>query len=253
MKLPASPEQQGSHEKYWIQRHVYLCATPDGVVLLDLKRDKYLGLCGRELSALEQLIAGWPSPRSQVADDFKPLSEQEANELATTLAADGLLTRDPTAAKSQADSLVELSGTMFAIGQSVERGRAIRVSDVTNFLFAWGSAAWMLRARSFDCAVRWVAHRKQSRGATAAMDHRTIMELIDVFRRLRLFAFSAKGKCLFHALVLTTFLSRYGLFPSWVVGVKTSPWGAHSWVQQGNLILDSTPEEVRTYTPILVV
>lgn len=223
-------------------------------MLLDLKRDKYLGLCGRELSALAKLVTGWPSPRSESVDDFKPLSELEANELAATLAADGLLTRDATAAKGAPPASVELGGTMFAIGQSVERGRPIRIADVVNFLIAWVSATWMLRARSFDSAVRWVARRKQRSGAAdVVMDTRTIMELVDVFRRLRVFAFTAKGKCLFHALALTMFLSRYGLFPSWVVGVKTNPWGAHSWVQQGNLILDSTPEEVRTYTPILVV
>lgn len=223
-------------------------------MLLDLKRDKYLGLCGRELSALAKLVTGWPPPSTQGVDNFEPLSDAEANELAVTLAADGLLTRDATAAKSEPAASVELGGTMFAIGQSVECGRAIRIVDVVNFLIAWASAAWMLRARSFDSAVRWVARRKQCKGAaTTAVDTRTLMELIDVFRRLRLFAFTAKGKCLFHAVVLTTFLSRYGVFPAWVLGVKTSPWGAHSWVQQGNLLLDSTPEEVRTYTPILVV
>jgi hypothetical protein len=37
------------------------------------------------------------------------------------------------------------------------------------------------------------------------------------------------------------------------MGVKVNPWAAHSWVQSGEYVLDGTPEQVRFFTPILVV
>jgi hypothetical protein len=44
-----------------------------------------------------------------------------------------------------------------------------------------------------------------------------------------------------------------GLAATWVIAVRPRPWGAHSWVQLDNLLLDTNPEEINGYTPILSV
>jgi Transglutaminase-like superfamily len=77
--------------------------------------------------------------------------------------------------------------------------------------------------------------------------------MVDVFRQLRCWVFAAEGRCLLHALTLVNFLSAYGLHPEWVFGVSTQPWAAHSWVQWGQFLLDTNPEKVCPYTPILIV
>ena len=76
---------------------------------------------------------------------------------------------------------------------------------------------------------------------------------VQQFRQLRLYSLTTLDQCLFHALALCRFLSPFGVFPSWVIGVRTHPWGAHSWVQCGDLVLDDTPEHVLEYTPLLIV
>jgi hypothetical protein len=48
-------------------------------------------------------------------------------------------------------------------------------------------------------------------------------------------------------------MARHALFPTWVIGVRARPWGAHAWVQQDKLLLDANPEQVCEYTPILTV
>ena len=53
--------------------------------------------------------------------------------------------------------------------------------------------------------------------------------------------------------MLVKFLASYQVHPTWVIGVRTKPWAAHSWVQQGTLLLDSNPEEVCEYTAILAI
>jgi hypothetical protein len=49
------------------------------------------------------------------------------------------------------------------------------------------------------------------------------------------------------------YLSMYHVFPEWVIGVRTQPFGAHSWVQNGAVVLNDTPERVSSFTPILAV
>jgi hypothetical protein len=70
---------------------------------------------------------------------------------------------------------------------------------------------------------------------------------------MRPFAFTSLDQCLFHALALTRFVNDSGQLATWVIGVRLRPWGAHSWVQQNHRVLDTTPEIVREYAPILAV
>ena len=48
-------------------------------------------------------------------------------------------------------------------------------------------------------------------------------------------------------------MSKYAFYPDWVIGVTTQPWAAHSWVQWGGFLLDTNPEKVCAYTPILMI
>jgi hypothetical protein len=52
---------------------------------------------------------------------------------------------------------------------------------------------------------------------------------------------------------LVNFLAGYGVFPQWVFGVKTDPFYAHCWVQQGSFVFNDTPDYIRGFSPILVV
>ena len=45
----------------------------------------------------------------------------------------------------------------------------------------------------------------------------------------------------------------HGSFPSWVIGVHTSPFAAHSWLQQLGYLFNGPIDQVPWYTPILVV
>jgi hypothetical protein len=51
---------------------------------------------------------------------------------------------------------------------------------------------------------------------------------------------------------LIFFLRCYGCFPYLVIGVKTAPFAAHSWVQEDGIVLDGDPASVGHFVPILV-
>lgn len=234
-------------ERFWLPRHIYLCRTQDGLVLLDIRRDRYFGLGEGQARALALVIEGWPV-------ESRDTTVERATHIARLLADKGLLTRDAAEGKPAAPVSLNQTATMVAMGQDSREWRKPGLIDAFNFLFACFSASWALRVRKLEGVIWHTERRKQNalRNGVAFND-RKAAELVGVFRRLRRFAFTGKDECLFQALALVNFLSRYRVYPTWVIGVKTCPWSAHSWVQEGEFVLDATPEEASSYTPILTV
>jgi hypothetical protein len=122
------------------------------------------------------------------------------------------------------------------------------------FVSSWVQVQAMLRFSTFETIV---ARARRAKDASAARyDSRGIAELrekVSLFRRIKPFFFSSKDQCLLHSLVLIEFLAHWRIFPTWVVGLTTDPFLAHSWVQHGEYVVDSTPAEVAHFTPILTV
>ena len=88
--------------------------------------------------------------------------------------------------------------------------------------------------------------------ASGAFDERRAIEMVGSFDGCGRTP-SRRGIVACHSLALVRFLARHAVFPTWVIGVRAKPWGAHAWVQQGTLLLDASPEQVCEYTPILTV
>jgi hypothetical protein len=242
-----------SSTRYWLRNHLHVCATPDGAVFLDLRKDRYFGLCGRDTAALAAVIHDWPTYKGAASQNFDRISDEEARDIAANLAKHGLLTTDTTQGKTARAPAIVSARTMASIRS--EDARPIAFTDIANFLYAYTSTVLSLRTHSLEWVVNRVVRRKQHAVPAAGpqLQLQKIGELTFIFRRLRTFFFSARGRCLFHALVLHRFLLRYGLASNVVIGVKTDPWSAHSWVQYEDVVLDSAPDDVHNYTPILVI
>jgi hypothetical protein len=250
-------DQPCSIRQLAIAQHVHVCVTGDGSVLLDLKRDKYLGLGRRETELLAAAISEWPKPIWDCGENCLSAEAKclQADELCRRLVSDGLL----IAARSDCVSaprgpLPDMRREWISVGDELEVPGRIGLGHVVNFVAAFLWARCSLAWRPLSSTVDTVRERKR-RGLREA-DFAKLLELgatVDVFRRLRPFLFAAEGRCLVHALTLVRFLSRYGFYPEWIIGVATQPWAAHSWVQWGDFLLDSNPEKVCRYTPIMVV
>jgi hypothetical protein len=242
---------------FTIAPHVRVCVTGDGSVLLDLKRDKYLGLGKEDTELLAIAIASWPKPRWDRTDRAPSAHAAAAHtdELCRSLAADGLLIPAPNN-DSQActEPLVDMNREWISVGDEFDVESKVTgghvVSFVTAFLWARCSLAWRPFLRTVD-AIR--VEKAQCGGGVKQTHVLQMALLVSAFRQLRPFAFAAEGRCLLHALTLVKFLSRYGFYPECVIGVATQPWAAHAWVQWGNFLLDTNPEKVCRYTPIMVV
>lgn len=76
--------------------------------------------------------------------------------------------------------------------------------------------------------------------------------VIAAFERARLLR-SAANRCLPRSIALALGLAARGVCSQLIIGVRLAPFGAHCWVQAGSTVLNETVEEVRRYTPILVL
>jgi hypothetical protein len=235
-----------------VSSNVEWCRTDDAVILLDLKNGRYFGLGRSEREALEELVFDW----AKNEENRPPTSRTDRNSvglpIAERLVERGLLTRHEVQRRVGASSVpMPAEGIPFA---DVLAPPGVRTSHYANLLAAYGYACYQLRRRSLERIVKHVSGRRYKRSRNACEGLRgQLIYYSRIFLHLRPLVFATRDHCLADSLTLIEFLAEYDLFPSWMVGVRTQPFGAHSWVQYGSLVLNDAPEKVRAYVPILAV
>lgn len=226
--------------------HVRACTLGEQVVLLDLRRSRYLALGLGQW----QMLNGPAAPRDMALHDPRRVGQDDIARLAGSLLQQGILTHSPTRAPQQASAPGPVSSMdvrdevpCTAIGA----GRAAR------FITAAAWASITLRLRPLGAAVDQVARRSSNLAGPDADRPERLRDAVAVFETLRPLMFTARDRCLYDSLALTRFLAGEGLRSQWVIGVKTQPFAAHSWVQVGTVVLNDLHERVRSFKPILVV
>lgn len=249
------PSQQGTRltdsigRALWLADHVRICRSDCGTVLLDLRKGKYFALSAHDSDALGTVVKNWPTD-TMGSESPTFTDDGHAPKLVADLSSAGLLAFTPSRT-AVSPARTASSASLVAVGEDVSVNVRVRAAHVRAFTSACVWALAILKLKTFESLVRDLSDRKNAN--SAAVDEGRLIELVSVFRLLRPFAFTAHDRCLFHALALTRFLSYHKLFVTWTIGVRVNPWGAHSWVQHENLILDATPEKVVEFTPILTV
>jgi hypothetical protein len=247
--LAAHAHKDVSMSRYLLSTHSFLCVTQGVGVLLDLKHDKYLTLQPKDVRALQEIVIGWPATQANTS----PANEDEtADTVAKELLVEGLLTRDPARGKPATPVSLELPTSSLL--QQMRLWPELEPHHLVNFVIAWLTVTLMLRC----LPLRWVvqrAHKRRARALGHAFDFdlEEAQRLSNNFLVLQPAFYSANNACLRDSLTLVEFLARYRVYPQCVFGVHTSPFAAHSWVQQGPTVLNETVEIARAFTPILVV
>jgi hypothetical protein len=233
---------------YLLSSHVHLCVTGDHAVLLDLRRDRYVGLGPRQSWALAAHVEGWPAASSGQASS--PSAPDSA--VLDRLLAEGMLTADPARGRPACPAVLAEAGRTLTADE-LDGRPSPSMTQVVKFLRASLAARLALKWRSIESVVRTVAARKARRAGVNANAGAVAREAAEVFLYLRPLLFGARDECLYDSLALVEFLALHEVYPQWVFGVQTRPFLAHSWVQQGTAVCNDSPEHVRAFTPILVV
>lgn len=225
--------------------HVRACEVDGQVILLDLLRGRYLGVGPSQAQALAEVVAGWPLASRSGSAAEGPLG---VSRLTTRLVAEGVLS------VRQRDVPKEVSvqsPTSTFDAASPGRSVPITMPRLTRFLRAASSAYVCLRFRSLQSIATMVSSRRERSASRCVADSRALRDAVAVYHRLRPLAFTVRDKCLFDSLALLEFLADEDMHPHWLIGVKTHPFAAHSWVQSGPLVLNDHHEHVRSYRTIL--
>ncbi|MCC5617900.1 lasso peptide biosynthesis B2 protein [Nostoc sp. CHAB 5836] len=259
--------------------HVRACACDGQVILLDLRRSRYLGIGGPASQMLAQRLQGWPIAAQHSGTS---LSSSATAALLHQLVSQGLVV-DATTTRARntdassafhtgpADSIEEATSTIeldqnLGHGLTSDPGKphrtTVHIRRSLRFVRSVASAACWIRCRSLQAITRDIARRRiQLHGSRAERKEATeANEVIEAMKpalvaydALRPFVFTARDECLLDSLALLHFLSHEGLAPRWVLGVRTGPFAAHAWVQEGQTVLNDQHEYVRQFRPILVV
>lgn len=229
---------------YLLSRHVRVCIAPGSAVLLDLRSNQYFGLDREHARSLASLVDGWPM-------DGGEFDESSAAALADDLLRKGHLTLDTSSGMTAAQVQLPLADARLYEWDRAKLPR-LRADHVLRFAAAYLYTLHSLRFCSLESTVCRVERRKANK-AVQCIDLEVVREMTRVFWVLRPFFYTVLEQCLLDSLVLIEFLALYDIYPIWVVGVRATPFAAHSWVQIEHYVLNGPPDYVRAYAPILVV
>lgn len=107
-----------------------------------------------------------------------------------------------------------------------------------------------LKIRSFSGILSGIAKSKQIDGMSRSVED---MHLIASSFRHTSGLFARHDQCLPLSIALVRECIRHRLPAQLVLGVQTTPFNAHAWVQIDNTLINDDPDFVKDFTPILVV
>jgi hypothetical protein len=246
-------------KRYLLARHVFVCLHGEHAVLLDLLRDQYLALDAGTSDQLAGMIGDWPVRSPESLGHLSHRDTGPVENMINDLLQRGLITTDPDEGKSATPvTAPQPSEALFSTAELPDDTTAVplltQTARTTALLIASGTAALRLRFFPIHRTIGRVA--RAGRRATSkqlAFDKNTARQGVALFYQMRPFLFSADNACLFDSLVLMLFLRRLGVFPQWIFGVRTGPFAAHCWLQHGRTVLNDSVENIRSYTPIMLV
>ena len=237
--------------EYQVPKHVHFCRAGTQTVFLDLKRDRYSAIDNTDASLLGELIVGWGDGAGAKRRDDVP-GEREISSIIQCLVDEGLLTKNKNNGKKVESARIEPA--LIDLHREYGETPAINGAHVRRFVVSALSTFVMLRTHSLNHVVETVKKRKS--GGDESVDKVEMDKTRDlalVYKAIRPFFFQGKDACLFDSLVLFEFLRSHGVYSTWIIGVATGPFRAHSWLQKGDAILNDRLIRVNMFTPILAI
>lgn len=215
---------------YRLPGHLGVCEIDGRVVMLDLRRDRYLQLDGRTAAAFTR----WrEAPDGIAADDAA----------VTDLVDRGWLVPLDGAAPS--------ARTLPDVRRRSLIGELPQVPPTLAMFHGVASAVWhsrrALKRGGLESATEEVKRRKPA--VESGSDLRLHLAGFRAARRLVPLA----PNCLTDSFALSAFLAARGIRSDLVFGVKLDPFAAHCWLQNGEAILNDAADTVSDFTPILAL
>ena len=219
-----------------LRDNLHYCTASGRTIVLDIEADRYFTLPPAMDEAFRRAAGGEPcSP-----DDVWALQP--------------LLARGMLIEQTQAPDAASFVRIMPASRDVVaSAGQRPSPSMLMHVAVAQCVIARRVRLRGLPALIRDIESRKPTAGADVARRHDDEYAWMNAaFEALGL-VFRRSDRCLVRSLAFNWICLRRGLAPSLVFGVQASPFSVHCWVQQGDVVLNDSIENVRPFTPIMAV
>ncbi len=226
---------------YFLSKQAHVCVASDTLFLLDEANGKYLSIGKEQAASLAPFILDWP------------ITSKNGNTptLLQSLLGRSLITKDPKLGKSATPATIQMPVAWLRDGQPRGRPR-ITANDFYRFSMSVAYALGSKKYLPFRRIVSTVQKRKRP-AQERQVQTDVLASLIRVFDWLRPLAFKKTNECFLYCLALNEFLSKYGVYPTWIFAVQARPFTAHCWLQYGDQALTDIPFNLRRMVPILVI
>lgn len=218
-----------------VLRHgLSFCIASDRAIFLDLPQNRYFCLSRR---ANDAFIA--------LADDAAPPCDRarlESHLPAGLLAATGQGT-----SRSELMDWKVVAGSLID-GQIVQPTKAARC----HALFHLATTGASIKLFSLARIISNVERRKAVQRRNSPPDTAALAEVVAAHEKSSLH-FTRHDRCLPRSVAMTQHLLSAGIVPTLVFAVMVRPFQAHCWVQHDDLVLNDHLDNVRNFTPILIV
>lgn len=240
--------------EYLIENDVYFCYAGSQIVFLDLKRNKYAAIDRRQAAGLVGIVPGWDQGESDTESEKSgSVGKAEQEAVAKGLLERGILTDSPECGKVAKPTSVGRP-TEDLLVEYESSTPSITFFHVFRFVKAYLRTLVALRVFSLARIARQMKKHKHE-GWEERNDQgiTEVRDLILIYVRLRPLFFKSHDKCLLDCLVLVHFLRQYKVYPTWVIGVSTDPFLAHTWLELDGIVMNDRTSRVNTYIPIMAL
>lgn len=235
-----------------LAQHVFVCVADGHAVFLDLRQNQYFCLDRQRSSILQPILMTGQSDGDEQHPQTSITRGDFDNAVIKALLKRRLLVHCQNCGKAIAPENAD-PPTESLMDSLRTKGPGPKRRYIGSAITAGVLASSWLRWFSIERTVHSVARRKiTARKRIVRPCESRIDNLVAVFFALRPY-YPREYLCLFDSLALVLFLANYGNLTQLIFGVKMEPFGAHCWVQRDRRILNDTVENVRQYTPIMVV
>lgn len=220
-----------------LRRDVHYCRADGISIFLQASRDRYFALSHDQAVLFEQL-------RSADTAHDQP---DELSAFATALVADGIL-EESASGGSAIEPCMQTRPVASVFDMTVPSNAAL--PDLFRFLFALQQTRmiWFRSRRRMDRIATDISRWRRRLGTSEVSDE--VLQSAAVFHHLTPFFQTVSDRCLFRSIALIRFLSLSGHRASLEIGVRTSPFAAHCWVEHGGVVLNDHTDHVLEYQKI---
>lgn len=210
------------------------CSCAGRTVFLDLERDRYVCLS----SAADAAFQRW-------AEAAEPNPDPAA--LAPLIKCGLLVSGDRRDGASSPASIVPAARDL-----ALQAAGAAGPTDIVRAALAQYRAVRLLHRQALPRVVALLARRDGVPRASPPDAEVRARRLAAAFAAAGMVVRTA-DRCLPRAIAMRQLCGRAGIHPALVFGVRRDPFAPHCWIQLGDAVLVGDLEQVRLFTPILVV